>query len=147
MVLQGLDGSLPRMVFPRVLFLVRYCILSIHLGSPHFWQKLEPKASFTRMIYKHASTANPQMLLWSLGIWVMYLGKLETWMSSNRLRLNPAKTKFMWFGTRQQLAKLNLDDLANKFPSYTFSATARDLGVLLDQELTFAPHLHRLSRD
>ena len=68
-------------------------------------------------------------------------------MSSNRLRLNPAKTKFMWFGTRQQLAKLNLDDLANKFPSYTFSATARDLGVLLDQELTFAPHLHRLSRD
>src|SRR6218665_2349699 len=60
---------------------------------------------------------------------------------------NPAKTKFMWFGTRQQLSKLNLDDLANKLPSYTFSATARDLGVLLDQELTFAPHLHRLSRD
>src|SRR6218665_582883 len=53
----------------------------------------------------------------------------------------------MWFGTRQQLAKLNLDDLANKFPSYTFSAISRDLGVLLDQELTFAPHLHRLSRD
>ena len=44
---------------------------------------------------------------------------------------------------------LNLDDLANKFPSYTFSATARDLGVLLllDQELTFAPHLRRFSRD
>jgi len=53
----------------------------------------------------------------------------------------------MWFGTRQQLAKLNLDDLANKFPSYTFSATALDLGVLFDQELTCAPHLHRLSRD
>ena len=53
----------------------------------------------------------------------------------------------MWFGTRQQLAKLNLDDLANKFPSYTFSATARDFGVLLDQELTFAPHLHSRSRD
>ena len=48
---------------------------------------------------------------------------------------------------RQQLAKLNLDDLANKFPSYTFSATALDLGVLFDQELTCAPHLHRLSRD
>src|SRR6218665_2358079 len=49
----------------------------------------------------------------------------------------------------RQLDKLNLDDLAHKFPSYTFSATALDLGVLLDQELTctFAPHLHRLSRD
>jgi len=45
------------------------------------------------------------------------LEKLETSMSSNRLPLNPAKTKFMRFGTRQQLAKLNLDDLANKFPN------------------------------
>src|SRR6218665_3686456 len=68
-------------------------------------------------------------------------------MSSNRLRLKSGQTKFVWFGTRQQLAKLNLDDLGNKFPSYTFLATVRDLGVLLDQELTFAPNLHRLSRD
>jgi len=48
------------------------------------------------------------------------LDRLETWISSYRLRLNPAKTKFIWFGTRQQLAKLNLDDLANKLPTCTF---------------------------
>src|SRR6218665_1290796 len=29
---------------------------------------------------------------------------LETWMSSNRLRLNSAKTQFIWLGTRQQLS-------------------------------------------
>jgi len=75
------------------------------------------------------------------------LDRYETWMSSYRLRLNPVKTKVMWFGTRQQLAKLNLDELANKFPTYTFSATARDFGVLLEQELTFAPYLRCLSRD
>lgn len=56
-----------------------------------------------------------------------------------------AKTKLMCFVTRQQLVKLNLDDLANTFSiyiylAYTFSATARHLGVLLDQELTFASH-------
>src|SRR6218665_3821496 len=115
-------------------------------GSPHFWQKLEPKASFTRMIYRHypLRPANASLVIGEMG---HVLGKLETWMSSNRLGLNPGKTKFMWFGIRQQLAKLNLDDLANKFPSYTFSAAARDLGALLDQELTFAPRLHRLSRD
>jgi len=39
-------------------------------------------------------------------------------MSSFRFCKNPAKTKFMWFGTRLQLAKINLDDLANKFPSH-----------------------------
>src|SRR6218665_2648396 len=91
-----------------------------------------------------------------IGKWVMFwtdwemghvLDRLETWMSSYRLRLNPAKTKFMWFSTRQQLAKLKVDDLANKFPTYTFSLTACDLGVLLDQELTFALHLHHLSCD
>src|SRR6218665_2747545 len=31
---------------------------------------------------------------------------LQAWMSSNRLRLNPTKTQFIWFGTRQQLAKI-----------------------------------------
>src|SRR6218665_714884 len=94
--------------------------------------------------YIHCRPANASLVVGEMG---HVLGKFETWMSSNRLRLNPAKTKFMWLGTRQQLAKLNLDALANKFPSYTFSATARDLGVLLDQEVTFAQHLHRLSRD
>jgi hypothetical protein len=67
-------------------------------------------------------------------------------MSSNRLRLNPAKTKFIWLWTRQQLAQHNLADLATEFHSYTFSSTVRDLGILLDQKLTFAPHLHHLSR-
>src|SRR6218665_3921020 len=37
------------------------------------------------------------------------MGALADWMSSNRLRLNAQKTKFIWLGNRQQLAKLNLD--------------------------------------
>src|SRR6218665_2639063 len=68
-------------------------------------------------MYIHCRPANASLVVGKMGD---VLGKLETWMSSNRLRLNPAKTKFMCFGTRQQLTKLNLDDLANKFPSYTF---------------------------
>src|SRR6218665_3393583 len=75
------------------------------------------------------------------------LTALETWMASNRLCLNPAKTKFMWLGTPQQLVKLNLIDLSAEFPNYTFSFSVRDLGIILDQALTFAPHLNRLSRD
>src|SRR6218665_2986833 len=33
------------------------------------------------------------------------MGALADWMSSNRLRLNAQKTKFIWLGNRQQLAK------------------------------------------
>src|SRR6218665_1586531 len=71
---------------------------------------------------------------------------LGTWMSSNWLRLNSLKTKFIWFGTHQQLAKLDKATLAAEFPHFIFSSVVRDLGVILDQELTFAPRLNLLSR-
>src|SRR6218665_1573853 len=45
--------------------------------------------------YIHCRPANASLVVGETG---HVLGKLETWMSSNRLRLNPAKTKFMWFG-------------------------------------------------
>ena len=54
-------------------------------------------------------------------------------MSSNRLRLNPTKTQFIWFGTRQQLAKIDLGLLATKYLHFTFSPSVRDLGVSLNQ--------------
>src|SRR6218665_89523 len=47
----------------------------------------------------------------------------------------------------QQLAKLDLSAIAADFPNFIFSSLVRDLGVTLDQELTFAPHIHRLCRD
>ena len=69
-------------------------------------------------------------------------GVLKTWMSTSRLRLSPSKTQFIWFGTRQQLAKLDLSAIAADFPNFIFSSVVPDLGVTLDQELTFAPHIH-----
>ena len=71
---------------------------------------------------------------------------LSAWLSSNRLRLNPTKTQFIWLGTRQQLAKLDFNLLAVEFPLITFSTSVRNLGVILDQELCFSKHLSSLSR-
>src|SRR6218665_2875898 len=53
-----------------------------------------------------------------------------TWMSSNRLRLNSAKTQFIWLGTRQHywLGWTWLLSLM-RFPLLTFSSALRDLGV------------------
>src|SRR5688572_32807931 len=56
---------------------------------------------------------------------------LGAWMSSNRLRLNSSKTQFIWLGTRQQLAKLDMAALATAFPHFIFSSVVRDLGVRL----------------
>src|SRR6218665_3532860 len=74
-------------------------------------------------------------------------GALVAWMSSNLLRLNPSKTQYIWLGTRQQLGKLDLATMAVSFPDIAFSLTVRDLGLRLDQQLTFAPHINRLCRD
>src|SRR5678816_4153842 len=42
--------------------------------------------------------------------------------------------------------KLDLNLLAAEFPLISFSTSVRDLGVILDQELTFTKHLSSLSR-
>src|SRR6218665_691899 len=67
-------------------------------------------------------------------------------MKTNRLNLNPSKTQLIWFGTRQQLLKLDHKLIASTFPDFTFSSSVRDLGVTLDSELTFAGHISLLTR-
>src|SRR6218665_3670730 len=57
------------------------------------------------------------------------------------------KPKLIWFGTRQQPAKLDLSAISADFPHLLFPHVVRNLGVTLDQELTLAPHTHRLCRD
>src|SRR6218665_2432610 len=37
--------------------------------------------------------------------------------------------------------------MAVSFPHIAFSVTVRDLGLTLDQQLTFAPHINSLCRD
>src|SRR3984885_10081425 len=71
---------------------------------------------------------------------------LTSWLSSNRLRLNISKTQYIWLGTRQQLSKLDLLSLSEEFPHLSFSTSVRDLGVILDQELSFSKHISSLSR-
>src|SRR6218665_1642526 len=71
---------------------------------------------------------------------------LQAWMPSNRLRLNPTKTQFIWFVTRQQLATIDLGLLATKYPHFTFSSSVCDLEVTLQQELTFVRHINLLCR-
>src|SRR6218665_1290997 len=72
---------------------------------------------------------------------------LNAWMSSNRLLLNRQKSQYIWFGTRQQLDKLDLAALSLEFPTFVFSTSVRgDLGVILDQELSFVEHITALTR-
>ena len=69
------------------------------------------------------------------------------WCSSRRLQLNSEKTELIWFGTRQSLQKVNDDNLALQLESGCIEpvSVVRDLGVLLDSELTMKHHVSKVA--
>ena len=71
---------------------------------------------------------------------------IDLWMSRNRLKLNPDKTQVIWIGTRQQLAKVKIDQLTLSGAVIQFSTTVTDLGVLVDSQLTKADHVSSVCR-
>ena len=70
---------------------------------------------------------------------------IQDWCASRRLQLNPDKTEILWFGSRSNLAKLHKDDMCVRLGSIVInpSETVRNLGMLLDCELTMRSHIAR----
>ena len=65
-------------------------------------------------------------------------------MASNRLKLNPAKTDFLRCATRRRQHQLSSEPLMFSGVTVLPSSTVRDLGVILDTELSFGPHVNQL---
>jgi len=69
------------------------------------------------------------------------------WVSSNFLSFNISKTKFLTFGLPQQLSKLN--NLIIHLPNNVILSpvdSARNLGVIFDQNMSFAQHISSISK-
>jgi len=69
------------------------------------------------------------------------------WCASRRLQLNPSKTEVIWFGTPATLKKIKDSDLALRvgFDVIKPFDVVRDLGVLLDQELSMKQHVNKVA--
>jgi len=65
---------------------------------------------------------------------------IEAWLKASRLRLNPTKTQviLMWLGSPQQLAKVNVSEVPLASAHINVSETARNLGVIVDSQLTLS---------
>ena len=74
------------------------------------------------------------------------LCQVNAWMSSSRLRLNHKKTEVMWLGSRQQLEKLSVQQVTVVSSPVTVSSSARDLGVIIDSQLSLSGHVSALCR-
>ena len=61
---------------------------------------------------------------------------IRAWMIEDKLRLNESKTEFMIVGTRQQLAKVNIDQLCVGESSIVPVKSVKNLGSWFDKNMT-----------
>src|SRR6218665_1923971 len=67
--------------------------------------------------------------------------RITEWMCSNRLRLNPEKTDFLWCATCRRCIHLDTSELSVCGTLIRPSTTVCDLGVLLESDLSMRRHV------
>ena len=76
----------------------------------------------------------------------MYRGHQRPWLSACRLRLNAAKTQLLWLGSSQLVDRVDCHDVLVLGTRVAIWDTARDLGVVIDRELSLAAHVTAVCR-
>jgi len=71
---------------------------------------------------------------------------INAWLSACRLRLNAAKTQLLWLGSSQLVDRVGCHDVPVLGTRVAISDTARDLGVVIDSELSLAAHVTAVCR-
>ena len=74
------------------------------------------------------------------------IAEVKKWMMDNFLQLNTDKTKFLIFGTRNQLAKTETASFDAAGDIVEISSSARNLGIIFDNSLSMNQHVSHLSR-
>src|SRR6218665_2587704 len=67
--------------------------------------------------------------------------RIAEWMRSNRLRLNPEKTDFLGCAPRKRCIHLDTNELSFCGALIRPSTSVRDLGVLLESDLSMRRHV------
>ena len=90
--------------------------------------------------YFSSKAVNQIAAIYQIQSWVE---DIDGWMSK-RLKFNVDKTEFFWFGIRQQLLKVTQQSLVVNGVGVAPVSKVRDLGVLIDKELTLAAQVNQV---
>jgi len=104
-----------------------------HDVEAHFYADDSQLYIFSKLDKVSAKTAEERLL--------RCLDSVAEWMKSNRLSLNPSKTQFMRCATQRRLSQLNTTPILFRGESITPASSVRNLGVIVDQSLSFRPHI------
>ena len=70
---------------------------------------------------------------------------IASWMSSNRLQLNPSNTELIWLGTSRRLLHCNGFNMTVCGADVRPVECVRDLGVLIDSNMTLSNHVNNVA--
>ena len=76
----------------------------------------------------------------------VFIKEINSWLSASRLQLNPVKTEIMWLGSGQQINQVDVSDILILSSSVKVVESARDLGVIIDSQLSLSSHVAALCR-
>ena len=94
-------------------------------------------------IYGHSSTSDAMRLA---AVMSSCIETVNTWMASNRLRLNPSKTEFIWLGSSRRLENIPSDPITVSGVNIPISKNVRDLGIYIDGALSLDVHVNNVVR-
>ena len=73
------------------------------------------------------------------------MGCVASWMSSNRLQLNPSKTELIWLGMSRRLLHCDGFNVTVCGADVRPVDCVRDLGVLIDSNMTLSNHVNNMA--
>jgi len=94
-------------------------------------------------VYGHTTPDGSSELMARMSLCV---DRIEAWMASSRLRLNPAKTKLIWLSSPRRLQARTADSMLLRLSGVTVRSSRQvgDLGVIVDSDLSLAAHISRV---
>ena len=89
-------------------------------------------------IYDHSPQSSCSSLVLLMSNCVV---EMNEWMNENRLKLNPSKMELIWLGSSQRLKHCPVGELNIAGVSIRPATHVRDLGVMIDNDLSLQVHI------
>ena len=113
-----------------VIPLIEDCSLSVHVYADDL------------QVYGHMAATQSAQLLTQM---VDCIARVEVWMARNRLCLNSSKTELIWLGSSRRLPQCTPDAMTVSGATIKPSQAVRDLGVIVDGDLSLTVHVSHVT--
>jgi hypothetical protein len=117
--------------------------LILSITTPYYKSLIDDFGDDTQLI----DGVRPADICLSIARLEQGIEEIHRWCASRRLQLNPSKTEVIWFGTTGTLKKIRDSDLTLRVGSDVIEPAnvLRDLGLLLDQELSMKHYVNKVA--